>query len=74
MSEILIFLAFSVYFRDGSISDIQTCEKVYTFCKYGAFFTKCTIINVEIVHLYICPTNWASIPKDRRLALFKHIF
>ena len=31
-------------FTDGSISDIQSPTKVYTFCQYCALFTKCTIM------------------------------
>ena len=38
------YLAFSVSFTDGSISDIHSPTKVYTFCQYGALFTKCTIM------------------------------
>ena len=41
MSEIRLSALFS---QDGSISDIHSPTKVYTFCQYGALFTKCTIM------------------------------
>ena len=43
MSEILINWL-SALVSDGSISDIHSPTKVYTFCQYGALFTKCTIM------------------------------
>ena len=57
MSEINAnFLACSINFINASILDIRPCIKVYTFCQYGAFFTKCTIMDVEIVRLF-APLN-----------------
>ena len=43
-------MAFRVSFADVSISDIHSPTKVYTFCQYGAFFTKMRDY-VAIVHL-----------------------